>query len=53
MEYKRDLANPLAPTFGGPGDRKRKKKKFKPKNVRKAHSRKKMKKICVGGRCGA
>jgi hypothetical protein len=53
MEYKRDLANPLAPTFGGPGDRMRKKKKFKPKNVRKAHSRKKMKKICVGGRCGA
>jgi hypothetical protein len=54
MEYKRDLATPLAPTLGGPGDRrkKRNKKNFKPKGI-KPHSRKKMKKICVGGRCGA
>ena len=24
MEYKRDLATPLAPTLGGPGDRRKK-----------------------------
>lgn len=35
------------------GPPKRRKKKFKPKGVNKPHSRRKRRKICVGGRCGA
>ena len=38
---------------GPPRRKKRRKKKFKPKGVNKAHSRRKRRTICVGGRCGA
>lgn len=51
MQYR--ISKPLAETpltVSGPP---KKKKKFKPKGVNKPHSRRKMKKICVGGRCGA
>lgn len=53
MQYR--ISKPLAETqfsVDGP-PKKKKKKKFKPKGVNKPHSRRKMKKICVGGRCGA